>query len=67
VDGTLVPNTTSIAVSSNAPHTITEDAKAGYQFVSITGSPQCPLVLGGTATLNEGQAITCTITNAKNP
>jgi predicted ribosomally synthesized peptide with SipW-like signal peptide len=66
VDGTLVPNTTSIAVNSNSPHAITEDAKLGYHFVSITGSAQCPTVLGGTATLDEGQAITCTITNAAN-
>ena len=66
VDGTLVPNTTSIAVTSNSPHTITEDAKVGYTFVSLTGSPECPAVLGGTATLSEGQAITCTITNHKN-
>ncbi len=67
VDGVLVPNTTSISVTSNTPHVITEDAKAGYQFVSITGSAQCPAVLGGTATLNEGQAITCTIHNALAP
>jgi len=66
VDGTLVPNTTSIAVSANSPHTITEDPKAGYHFVSITGSAKCPAVLGGTATLDEGEAITCTITNAQN-
>ncbi len=72
VDGILVPNTTSVAVTSNAPHVINEDASgtgtvpAGYSFVSITGSPQCPAVLAGTATLSEGQAITCTITNHKN-
>lgn len=66
VDGTLVPNTSSIAVTSNAPHTITEDSKSGYHFVSITGSPECPTILGGTATLNEGQAISCFIHNAAN-
>jgi predicted ribosomally synthesized peptide with SipW-like signal peptide len=67
VDGTLVPTGTSFAVTSNTPHTITEDAKSGFHFVSITGSPECPAALGGTATLSEGEAITCTITNAANP
>ncbi len=66
VDGTLVPNTTSIAVNSNTIHTITEDAKADYHFVSITGNPKCPAALGGTVTLNEGESITCTITNTHN-
>ena len=66
IDGTLVPNNTSFAVTSNTPHVITEDSRAGYHFVSITGSPKCPAVLGGTATLNEGEAITCTITNDDN-
>ncbi|MDO8430683.1 MAG: TasA family protein [Candidatus Taylorbacteria bacterium] len=66
VDGGLVPNTSSVAVTANTAHTINEDAKAGYTFANITGSAKCPAVLGGTATLNEGEAITCTITNAKN-
>lgn len=66
VDGGLVQNNTSVAVTSNAPHSINEDGRVGYTFVSITGSAQCPLVLGGTATLNEGEAITCTITNDDN-
>ena len=63
VNGTLVPNTSSIAVNSNAPATITEDPKTDYHFVSITGSAKCPVILGGTATLDEGETITCTITN----
>lgn len=63
VDGNLVPNNTSVAVTSNSPHTINEDGRTGYHFVSITGSAKCPGVLGGTATLDEGEAITCTITN----
>lgn len=62
VDGTLVPSGNSIARTSNAAHTITEDAKEGYTFVSITGAG-CPATLPGNVTLNEGQAITCTITN----
>lgn len=67
IDGTIVPNNSSQAVTSNVPHTINEDGRAGYTFVSITGSPECPAVLGGTATLDEGEAITCTITNDDNP
>lgn len=67
VDGTIVPNTTSLAVTSNTPHVITEDPRAGYSFVSITGAG-CPSGLGSSSpiVLSEGQAITCTITNNKN-
>jgi predicted ribosomally synthesized peptide with SipW-like signal peptide len=65
IDGTLVPNTTSLAVTSNANHFITEDAKAGYHFVSLTGAG-CPASTSTPVVLNEGQAITCTITNAAN-
>ncbi|KKU29496.1 MAG: hypothetical protein UX43_C0011G0002 [Candidatus Giovannonibacteria bacterium GW2011_GWB1_46_20] len=64
VDGVVVPNGGSKSVTSNATHAITEDAKAGYHFVSLTGAPECPAVLGGTATLSEGQSISCTITNS---
>ncbi|MDO8486274.1 MAG: SipW-dependent-type signal peptide-containing protein [Candidatus Staskawiczbacteria bacterium] len=63
VDGVLVPTESSKAVTSNTPHAVTEDEKAGYHFVSITGDPGCPAVLGGTATLNEGEELECTITN----
>lgn len=66
IDGNLVLNNTSVAVTSNTPHVITENGRTGYSFVSITGDTVCPAVLGGTATLNEGQAITCVITNHKN-
>lgn len=66
IDGVVVNNNSSVAVTSNAPHTINEIGRTGYTFVSITGDPKCPSVLGGTATLNEGEAITCTITNHKN-
>ena len=65
VDGGLVLNNTSVPVTSNTPHTISEDGLTGYTFVSMTGTG-CPSSLGGTATLNEGEAITCTITNHKN-
>ena len=64
VDGALLPSGTSRAVTSNTPHTISEDAFPGYHFVSITGSPKCPTVSGGSITLDEGESVTCTITNA---
>lgn len=63
IDGNVVPNNSSVTVNSNAAHTINEDGRAGYHFVSITGNAKCPAVLGGTATLDEGESITCTITN----
>ncbi len=70
VDGGTVPNNTSVAVTSNAPHTINETGRAGYHFVSITGTSTygkpCPAVLGGSITLDEGETIVCTITNDDN-
>lgn len=63
IDGNIVPNNTSVAVAANTPHAINEDGRAGYAFQSITGNAKCPAVLGGTATLDEGESITCTITN----
>ncbi len=67
IDGSPVPNNTSIPVDSNIPHAISEIGRVGYSFVSIIGNAKCPAILGGTATLDEGEAITCTITNDKNP
>jgi len=66
IDGNIVPNNSSVAVTANVAHTINEDGRTGYHFVSITGNAKCPAVLGGTATLDEGEAITCTITNDDN-
>ncbi len=72
VDGNTVPNNTSVAVTSNAPHTINETGRAGYSFQGpITGTSSygksCPAVLGGSITLDEGETIVCTITNNDNP
>ncbi|OHA41324.1 MAG: hypothetical protein A3G59_00760 [Candidatus Taylorbacteria bacterium RIFCSPLOWO2_12_FULL_47_20] len=65
VDGGLVQNNTSVPVTANSSHTINEDGRVGYSFVSITGAG-CPAVLGGSITLNEGESVTCTITNDDN-
>lgn len=71
VDGNLVLNNTSVAVTANAPHTISENGFLGYEFISITGTSNygksCPALLGGSITLDEGEAIVCTITNNKIP
>ena len=66
VDGSAVPQNSSVPVTANSAHTIDEGVQTGYHFVSITGSTKCPAVLGGIATLDEGEAITCTITNDDN-
>ncbi len=72
IDGNLVPNNTSVSVSSNAAHTINEGGRTGYHFVGpITGVSSygqlCPTNLGGSITLNEGETIVCHITNQQNP
>lgn len=64
IDGVVVPQNTSVAVTANSPHAINEDSVPSYHFVSITGSTKCPAVLAGTATLDEGEAISCTIRNS---
>jgi hypothetical protein len=67
IDGGNVPNNTSVAVTSNGAHVITEVGRAGYAFSSMTGTSTygkfCPAVLGGSITLDEGETIVCTITN----
>ncbi len=65
VDGVITPTGASVAVTSNTPHVINETGRAGYVFVSITGDAKCPAVLGGSVTLDEGENVTCTITNHK--
>jgi hypothetical protein len=67
IDGVVTPTGASVAVTSNAPHTISENGRIGFTFVSITGDAKCPAVLGGTITLDEGETVVCTITNNKNP
>ncbi|MBT8062193.1 MAG: hypothetical protein KJO85_05870, partial [Gammaproteobacteria bacterium] len=48
---------------ANTPLAINEILPEGYEFVSITGDAKCPVGLGGTVTLDEGEDVTCTITN----
>ncbi len=63
VDGTVVQSGVPSTLDANTPYAIDEAGLSGYQFVSITGDPECPAVLGGTVTLDEGEDVTCTITN----
>ena len=69
IDGGFVNHNSSVSVTANSSHAISEDGRAGYSFVSMTGTSSygksCPAVLGGSITLDEGEAIVCTITNNK--
>lgn len=67
INGLPVSSGTSKAVDSNYANSITEDPVTGYSITSITGDPKCPATLAGTATLDEGDSITCTITNTYTP
>lgn len=66
VGGNPVTSGSTTEVDSNNPIAINEAGLDGYNFVSITGEG-CPTQLGGTAALNEGQEITCTIKNDDQP
>ncbi|OGG23640.1 hypothetical protein A3A79_00330 [Candidatus Gottesmanbacteria bacterium RIFCSPLOWO2_01_FULL_43_11b] len=54
-------------VNANTAYEIDEAGPLGYEFVSIAGDPECPLVLAGNVTADEGKNITCTITNTDQP
>ena len=66
VGGGIVLSGSTTTVNSNTPIALNEDGLTGYTFVSLTGDAKCPSVLGGTVTLNEGETVTCTITNDDN-
>ena len=63
IGATSVTSGQTLNVNANTPIALNEAGLAGYNFVSLTGNAKCPSVLGGTVTLNEGENITCTITN----
>ncbi|MDP3974024.1 MAG: hypothetical protein Q8P92_04290 [Candidatus Daviesbacteria bacterium] len=63
IDGNATNSGDSVAVLSNTAISLNEILLAGYSFVSITGDDKCPDVLGGTVVLDEGEDISCTITN----
>ena len=67
IGGIAVNSGVATPVNANTPIEINETGLDDFNFVSIFGDEGCPLELGGTVTLNEGQDITCTITNEYNP
>ena len=67
IDSVVVLSGSTTNVNSNTAHTLSETVLTGYEFESIGGDAKCPSVLGGTVTLNEGEHISCTITNEDKP
>ena len=63
VGGAGVQSGVAVEVAANTPIALDETLVSGYDFVSITGDAKCPAALGGTVTLDEGENISCTITN----
>ena len=63
IGATSVNSSQTLNVNANTPIALNEDGLAGYSFISLTGDAKCPQLLGGTVTLDEGEDITCTITN----
>lgn len=67
LNGSLVQQNTSQGVDSNTPLTIDEVLVDDYEFTSISGvssyGTPCPSTLGEAFELDEGDSITCTITN----
>ena len=64
IDGTTRTQNAAIPVTANAPHTVGELPKAGYEQVSLVCVNAAQQVLLNPFTPNEGDVITCTITNA---
>jgi hypothetical protein len=63
IGGNATTSGTKVTLNANQAYAINEAGLSGYTFVSITGNAKCPAVLGGTVTLDEGDDISCTITN----
>ncbi|HEY7600319.1 MAG TPA: right-handed parallel beta-helix repeat-containing protein, partial [Candidatus Limnocylindrales bacterium] len=67
IGGNAATSGTAYTLDANTPYAIDEAGLAGYSFVDITGDAECPALLGGTVTLDEGTNVTCTITNDDQP
>ena len=63
IDGIDVEQGVPIEISANESHFIDEENVEGYVFANITGDEKCPDSLGENFTLDEGENITCIITN----
>ncbi|HLB50635.1 MAG TPA: hypothetical protein VJL38_00455, partial [Patescibacteria group bacterium] len=65
IDDTTVESNVATEVDANTPIVLDEEGLGGYTFTSIEGDEQCPTELGVEVILNEGEDITCTITNTR--
>ncbi|MFH1366444.1 MAG: SdrD B-like domain-containing protein [Patescibacteria group bacterium] len=63
IGGAATLSGVAMAVDANTPYALDETQLAGYSFVSLTGDAKCPAAIAGEVTLDEGENITCTITN----
>lgn len=63
VGGTGVLSGAITTLDAHKDYVINETVVSGYSFVEITGDAKCPAKLGDAVNLNEGDNITCTITN----
>ena len=63
IDGIIVEQGVPIEIAANESHTIDEDGIDGYDFANITGDEKCPDSLDENFTLEEGENISCIITN----
>jgi len=64
VNGTIVLSGSTTEVAPNVLFAINETAADGYEFVEITGDPECPTILDEeTISLAPGQDINCIIHN----
>ncbi|PIP17182.1 MAG: hypothetical protein COX44_01285, partial [Candidatus Portnoybacteria bacterium CG23_combo_of_CG06-09_8_20_14_all_37_13] len=68
IGDTSVNSGETLEVDANTPYALNETLLYGYSFVEITGDEKCPSglgggELGGTIPLDEGENITCIITN----
>jgi len=69
VGGQVVSSGSSEQVDSNTPLAINESLQSGYTFGGFGGDVECNVLanLGDPITLNEGDSVSCTITNNVNP
>jgi hypothetical protein len=63
IGGNPATSGTAYTLDANTAYAIDETQLTGGTFVSITGDAKCPAALGGSITLDEGDDITCTLTN----
>lgn len=63
IGGNPTTSGTPVEVDANTLYELNEVGLPGYTFLSITGDPECPGLLGESTFINEGRDVTCTIIN----